>query len=124
MSAFFDKALSQKSTPTSGGAGNEATAELPRMAEESGGAKPKRVLRIEVFPHSAKIRVGQMLEFVAKAYDTKDIVVERKLKWASTGGSVDQTGLYRAGKLPGNYFVKVADPFSEAQRSVIVEIIE
>ena len=54
--------------------------------------------RLEISPPSVSLYKGQQQQFTAKAFDQggNDITTDQTFSWGSTGGTIDQNGLYTA----------------------------
>jgi hypothetical protein len=65
---------------------------------------------ITVTPATEKsiIGTGRTLKFIAKGKDQfgKDMIILPKPIWSATGGTIDTSGLFKAGTIQGNFMVK------------------
>ncbi|MBS4014413.1 MAG: right-handed parallel beta-helix repeat-containing protein, partial [Bacteroidetes bacterium] len=75
-----------------------------------------------VNPDSIECEPGDTLQFFATGYDQHQNQIPIQVVWQSTGGSIDTTGKYTAGSIPGIYYAKVFDPGSSIADSAIIKI--
>jgi uncharacterized protein YjdB/heat shock protein HslJ len=87
----------QASTDTSSG-----TAMLSRSGKGRG--RPKQtIVSLAVTPQNTALGTGASNRFSATATLSDGSVVEPSVSWTATGGTVDSTGLFTAGSVPGAY---------------------
>lgn len=65
----------------------------------------RRVVRVSVYPDSVNLAPGSTRTFWATGRTSSGNSVRVTLQWKATGGTVDQSGKYVAGKTPGKYVV-------------------
>lgn len=82
------------------------------------------IVKIEIFPPKAQVRVFQTCQFTANGYDQYGQPVSITPQWSATGGTIDYNGFYTAGGFPGFYQVVVKDLTSGLQASTQVEIVK
>lgn len=82
------------------------------------------VVRIEIAPAQAHLGIYDTVSFTAKGYDNMGNIVGRRPYWEATGGSIDDTGVYRAGATPGSYFVKAIMGEVSTSVPVIVDAVD
>lgn len=77
---------------------------------------------LRINPDSVECEPGDTLQFFVKGYDQHQNEIPLQVNWQSTGGSIDTTGKYVAGSIPGIYYTKVFDPGSSIADSALVKI--
>lgn len=73
-------------------------------------------------PDSVECEPGDTIQFIARGYDQHQNEIPLQVNWQSTGGSIDTTGKYVAGSVPGIYYTKVLDSSSTIADSAIIKI--
>jgi parallel beta-helix repeat protein len=77
---------------------------------------------IEVTPDNVLLRAGQTQQFVAQGYDSLGNLLDITVAWSTTGGNIDDAGLFVAGSDTGTFVISGKDPFSNirGQAQVLV----
>lgn len=75
----------------------------------SGDSKPTLV-SVSVNPDPTTLATGSVSAFKATGTLDDSSVIEVKVRWTATGGSIDSTGRYTAGRNTGRYWVAAASP--------------
>jgi parallel beta-helix repeat protein len=70
---------------------------------------------LTIYPDSVQIYKNSFTQFYAEGKDEHGFKVEFGKEWLATGGTIDQSGLYTAGDVEGEYSVIVRDTISGAQ---------
>jgi hypothetical protein len=83
---------------------SDSTLSLSRNGNGRGQSK-NAVATLTVMPDSATMKTGATNRFSAVGTLNDGSTVDVTVKWAATGGTIDQTGLYTAGGQPGKYSV-------------------
>ena len=65
-------------------------------------------IRLSIYPKNVSLQPGQAVRFTATAYDQQGQPVATAINWQAQGGSLDASGLYRAGVMPGAYQVRAS----------------
>ena len=65
-----------------------------------------RPTNLTIQPKNVRLQPGQTVQFTATAYSEQGQPVSTQIRWQVQGGSIDASGLYRAGAMPGAYFVR------------------
>jgi hypothetical protein len=79
-----------------------------------------RVKSVDVSPDSVRLARGQSRDFDAlgKSWSGDEMLVT--FQWKATGGTVDQSGKYVAGRTPGKYIVVATAPNGKADTATVV----
>lgn len=90
----------------------------------AGGAVPvPRLVRVVVTPSRASLRVGELRQFGATAYDELGRTKPAPVQWAcSAGGTVSPTGVFRA-RVPGRQTVTARVPGTALTDSATVTVV-
>ena len=75
---------------------------------------------MKVNPDSVKIAAGDSRTFSATAQTPWGYSIRLLLKWSATGGTVNETGRYVAGKTPGRYVVVATASTGAADTAIVV----
>ena len=65
----------------------------------------RRIVRVKLNPDSVAVAAGTVRTFAASGQTAYGSVVTPFVRWTATGGTVDSTGKYIAGTLPGKFRV-------------------
>ncbi len=81
-----------------------------------------KLAEIRVSPKSATVKVGRTQKFRARGYDSSGTPVTNfSVKWSvSGGGTIDSSGLFRAGNQPGSYTVTASSGNIKGTAKVLV----
>lgn len=78
------------------------------------------IVSVRVDPDSVKLAAGSTQTFSATGRTSYGHSVKLTLEWKATGGTVDQSGKYLAGKTPGNYIVIASTSTGVADTAKVV----
>ncbi len=62
--------------------------------------EPLVAKKIIITPHDAKVKILQSLQFQAQVLDQNNKPIVSKIEWSASGGKIDESGLFTAGKIP------------------------
>lgn len=65
------------------------------------------VTRILIIPRAAKIKPGKTVQFKGYSFNAQGKKIRASLSWSASGGKIDQTGMFTAGKNAGIFQVMV-----------------
>ncbi|MGH7559303.1 MAG: hypothetical protein ACREMD_16270 [Gemmatimonadota bacterium] len=76
---------------------------------------------IVVSPEAVNLDPADVQRFTAEIRDQHGEVMDAEIAWEATGGTIDATGLYTAGSLPGAYMVSAHSGALSATASITIE---
>lgn len=77
---------------------------------------------ITVIPDSVVLEPNDTRTFIANSYDQNNAKIAFNPIWEATGGTIDQTGLYTAGNVLGNYKVTARNTDGSVKGEAFVQI--
>lgn len=78
---------------------------------------------IFIEPNTAVVRLGTKHQFAAQAYDSLGNTITINMQWSSTGGTIDDTGLFTADSDTGNFMISAEDITSHIKGTATVKIL-
>ncbi len=80
-----------------------------------------KLTELAVSPSQPQIKTGQSQRFTVRGLDQYgDEIGIGKVSWSSTGGTIDSSGLFQAGRAEGNFTVKATVGYISGSTSVTV----
>lgn len=72
----------------------------------------QKITRLSIYPKKVFLNSGESVYFKVSAYNAANekLHVAFQLLWKVSGGSINTSGVYRAGGAPGSYLVRVKEP--------------
>ncbi len=85
--------------------------------------EPPALTTIKINPGQVRMKPGDKYTFVAEGYDQLGRIFEIKdLFWTSTGGNIDEQGVYTAGKDQGSFIVKASSTKVHSTANIAINI--
>lgn len=89
---------------------------------KKGGRGRRKLTQVVVSPDPAKVAAGSTVRFAAMGVLNDGSRVETPVVWLATGGTIDSTGLYTAGKSSGNFRVSAKSVSAELADTAAVTV--
>src|SRR3954447_25499903 len=93
---------------------NDLTAPDTLLRRDGGpGRGNKRIVALVVSPDTARLSLSQSWQFSAEGRRSDGSPVDVSVQWTATGGTIDSTGKFVAGKTTGNFRVVATQQSSD-----------
>lgn len=82
------------------------------------------ITRLAIIPDTVEISPGETRRFQVSAYNNlnQQVYIPFPILWKADGGTMTNDGLYRAGGVPGTYFVQASNPGETFKATATVKI--